>query len=212
MPWGIAAAAVVGAYSANQQSKAGRAGANAQERAANAATEEERRQFDLTRQDQMPFLQAGQNAVNLQQAFLAGDTSGFDKSPDYTFAVDQGTKALDRGATAHGNLWGGGADADRIRLGQGLATQYATNYWNKLAGMAGQGQTSATNLGGLGMGMAANIGNNLGNAAAARASSFANTANAWSNFGNQFGNAVGQYYKNGGSNFSFGPGTIGAGV
>ena len=120
MPWGIAAAAVVGAYSANQQSRAGERGANAQVRASQEATAENRRQFDLTRGDMMPWLSAGQGALNLQQRFLDGDMSGFEKSPDYAFALEQGFKGLDRGAAASGGLWSGGADADRIKLGQGL--------------------------------------------------------------------------------------------
>lgn len=198
--WAAATATVVvGAYSANQQAKAGQAAANAQQRAADAATAEQQRQFDLTREDQRPWIEAGQNALNLQKQFLAGDTSGFDKAPDYAWAVDQGTKSLDRGAAAAGNLWGGGADADRIKLGQGLATQYANNYWNKLAGMAGQGQSGAQNLGMLGVTTANNIGNNLADAAAARSSSYANTANAWSNFGNQAAGAFGNWYGNLGS-------------
>lgn len=196
MPWVAAATLVVGAYSADQQSKAGKAAANAQQNAADAATREQQRQYDQTRQDQLPFIEAGQNAVNLQQNYLAGDTSGFENAPDYAFAVDRGTKQLDRGATAHGNLWGGGADADRIRLGQGLATQYANNYWDKLAGMAGQGRAGAQNLGALGMGMANQVGNNLTNAAAARASSYTNSANAWGNFGNQATGYFNDWYGN----------------
>lgn len=200
MPWGIAAAAVV-SYAA--QSNAANKSANAQKSAANASIAEQQREYDLSRQDQLPFLQAGQNAVNLQQQYLNGDTSGFDNSPDYKFALQQGTSQLDRGATARGNLWGGGADADRIALGQGLATQYANNYWNKLAGMAGQGQSSATTLGGLGANMANNIGNAYTNAGQARASSYAAQGNAQAGLINQFGNLAGQYYQSqaGGSNY-----------
>ncbi|HEY6019255.1 MAG TPA: hypothetical protein VIY48_04940, partial [Candidatus Paceibacterota bacterium] len=149
MPWGVAALAI-SAYGAYSSAQAGKAGAQAQQNAANSSIAEQQREYDLSRQDQMPWLQAGQNALGLEQRYLAGDTSGFMNSPDYKFAVQQGTKQLDAGATANGNLWGGGADADRIALGQGLATQYANNYWNKLAGMAGQGQGSAQNLGVLG--------------------------------------------------------------
>lgn len=193
--WAAAVATVaVGAYSANRQSKAGRQGADAQREASEMATEEQRRQFDLTRQDQMPFLDAGYDALRRQQAALDGDFSGFENSPDYLFALQQGTQALDRGAAARGGFTGGGADADRIKLGQGLASQNFGNYWNRLAGRAGQGQSSATNLGGLGMQMASNIGGNMMDAANARASSYANSANAWGNFGNQAAGAFGSWY------------------
>ncbi|HEY6021073.1 MAG TPA: hypothetical protein VIY48_14545, partial [Candidatus Paceibacterota bacterium] len=76
--------AVIGAYGSMQ---AGKAGASAQKSANQAAIGEQQREYDQTRADQLPFLTAGQNAVNLQQKYLAGDTSGFDQSPDYRFAV-----------------------------------------------------------------------------------------------------------------------------
>lgn len=196
MPWGFAAAAVGTIGGALISSNASKKGAAAQQNAANAGIAEQQREYDLSRSDQQPFLQAGQNAVNLQQRYLSGDTSGFDQSPDYQFAVQQGTKQLDAGAAAKGNLFGGGADADRIALGQGLATQYANNYWNKLAGMAGQGQSSANTLGNLGANVANQTGNYLGNAAQANASSYASNANSYNNALGQLGNIGGQLYQN----------------
>lgn len=209
MPWGVAAAAI-SAYGAYSSSQAGKKGANAQAAGQQASIDEQRREYDQSRADQAPWLDAGKQALGLEQNYLAGDTSGFQNSPDYKFAVQQGTRQLDAGATANGNLWGGGADADRIALGQGLATQYANNYWNKISGMAGNGQQSAANLGQLGANTANQIGQAYGNIGQARASSYANTANSWNNFGNQMGTLAGQYGSSGG--FNFGPGTIGSGV
>jgi hypothetical protein len=196
MPWAVAATVVVGAYSANQQKKAGEKGADAQSDASAANIAEQRRQFDIAQENQRPFLEAGVGALGRQEQYLSGDTSGFQNSADYKFAVDQGFKGLDRGAAARGALYSGGADADRIALGQGLATQYANNYWDKLARQAGQGQASAQNLGGLGANVANQIGANNNNAAQARASQYANTANANSNFANQALGAFGQYWNN----------------
>lgn len=194
MPWGVAAAAVVGLYSANKQSQAGKAGAAAQTAAAQYSTDEQRREYDQSRTDQLPFLQAGYDSLNKENAFLNGDWSGFMNSPDYAYALQQGVRASDRSAAARGALGSGGHSGDLMQLGQGLALQNADNYWNKLAGRAGQGQSTAQNLGGLGANMATNIGNNAMNAANARASSYANTANAWGNYGNQLVGAIGQYY------------------
>lgn len=204
MPWGVAAAAVAAAGSIYASNKA----AGAQKSAANSSIAEQQREYDQTRQDQMPWLQAGQNALGLEQNYLNGDTSGFENSPDYKFAVQQGTKQLDAGATAGGNLFGGGADADRIALGQGLATQYANNYWNKLAGMAGQGQSSAQNLGAQGANTANQISGQYNNIGQANASSYANSANAFGNFANQAANIYGRYQGGGGSGSSgFDPST-----
>jgi hypothetical protein len=196
MPWGYAAVAVASIYSANKQSKAGEKGAQGQVAASQYATDEQRREYDQSRQDQLPFLQAGQDALGRQAAFLNGDWSGFENSPDYKFALDQGLKLSDRSAAARGSLFSGGHSADLMQLGQGLAQQNANDYWNKLAGRAGQGQVTASNLGQLGANMATNIGNNAMNGANARASSYANTANAWGNATNQLAGLVGQYYGN----------------
>lgn len=189
-------AAVVGvaasAYGAYSSSKAAKKGAQSQAESNAAAIEEQRRQYDLSRQDMQPFMQAGYGALDRQEAFLNGDWSGFEKSPDYAWAVDQGTKALDRGAAARGGLYSGGADADRISLGQGLATQYANNYWAKLAGQAGLGFNASSNLGALGADSANQIGELYNSTGKARASGYAASANAWNNFGKQVLDAYGQ--------------------
>jgi hypothetical protein len=187
MPW-AAAATVVGGY---LTSKAAKSGAQAQTSANNAAIGEQQREFDQTQQNLAPYLGAGSNALNLQQQYLSGNTSGFDQSPDYQFAVQQGTKALDAGAASKGNLWGGGADADRISLGQGLATQYANNYWNKLTGVANQGLGAATSLGSLGQSNANNIGNLMQGSGQANASGTVGSANAWQDVLSQLGTLYG---------------------
>lgn len=200
MPWAVVGAVAGAGISASAQNSAAKKGAAAGNAATQATIDEQRRQFDLTRKDQQPFLEAGYDSLRRQNAFLNGDWSGFQSSPDYLFALDQGTKALDRGAAARGAMFSGGADADRIALGQGLATQNASNYWNKLAGRAGQGQTAATNLGQLGANMAGNIGNALMANGANQRNSIYDSANAWSNFGQQAVGAFGQWY--GGQNKS----------
>lgn len=195
MPWGVVAAAVVGAYGANKQAKANERGARGQQDAADAATAEQRRQYDLTRQDQMPFLDAGYDALRRQQQALDGDWSGFENSPDYAYARDQSLQALERGAAARGGFTGGGADADRLAMASGLANQNFGNYWDRLAGRAGQAQSSATNLGALGMQMAGNIGNNYARAANANASAYANNANLYSQAAAGIGGAFNNWYQ-----------------
>lgn len=185
MSWGMVVAAGASLIGGAMQSRAGERGADAQANAAQSATDEQRRQFDLTRQDLAPWMESGGWALDQQRNFLEGDWSGFQNSPDYLWAVQQGTQQLDNGATAQGNLWGGGADADRIALGQGLATQYAGNYYNRLAGLSQTGQQTANQLGQFGAQFGQQAGQNMQTGAAARASSYANSANAW-------GNALGQ--------------------
>lgn len=196
--WGaaiVAGGALAGGYMSSQAAKNG---AKAQQNANNAAIGEQQREFDQTQNNLNPYIQAGNSGLGLEQRYLNGDTSGFMNSPDYQFAVQQGTKQLDAGAASKGNLWGGGADADRIALGQGLATQYANNYWNKISGVANQGLGAATSLGNFGQQNANQVGGYLQNSGQAQASGIAGSANAWGNTLGQIGNIAGQYYQNSG--------------
>lgn len=176
------AAAIVGvaasAYAANQQKKAAKGAANATQRAADSATAEQARQYDQSRQDNMPWLQAGQSALGQMQALNSGDFSSFTQSPDYQFSLDQGLKSLERGAAARGGMYSGGADADRMQYASGLANQNYGSYYNRLAGLANVGQTSASGLASLGQNYANAAGNNAFAAADARSSAYGQRAYA----------------------------------
>jgi len=193
MPWGIAVAAVVGAYGANEQAKAGKEGAQAQVDAANAANAESRYQYDTTRNDMMPWLTAGKDALAAQQRFLNGDYGEALNSPFYTATLEEGFKGLDAGASSRGNLFGGGTDADRMRFGQNAASNQLGTYYNALAGLSNTGQTTGNQLGQYGANYAQQYGNNLQTGAQARASSYANSANAWGNYANQVAGMAGNY-------------------
>lgn len=182
--WGAAIVAGVTLYGQHQAGKAADAGQDA----ANAGIAEERRQYDQTRQDQLPWLNAGTDALARQQAFLNGDWSGFENSADYTFRRDQALQSQERGAAARGGFMGGGADADRIALASGLAGQAANDYFSKLSSRAGQGYQAASTLGQMGQGMAGNIGGYLQNGANARASSYGANANTAAALGGVFNN------------------------
>lgn len=179
MSW-VAVAVTVGTtlYSANQQKKAAKGAANASQRAADAATAEQARQFDLTRSDQLPWMQAGQSALTQMQALNSGDFSSFKESPDYQFAFNQGLQGLDRSAAARGSLFSGGHSADVMKFGEGLASQNYGQFYGRLQSMAGQGQTTASGLGSLGQQYANNVGQIGMNNANNMASSFQQRANA----------------------------------
>jgi hypothetical protein len=177
----------VSAYSSNKQSNAAKDAGKAGADASYADIAERRHEYDQSRTDQLPFLNAGYDSLDRQNAFLNGDWSGFENSPDYKFRMDQGIKARDRSAAAHGRLMSGGYGEDLEEFAQGTAAQGANEYWNKLAGRAGQGMTTATNLQGLGQSTANGMSNAYSNAANARASAYQGVANAQSNFANQVG-------------------------
>lgn len=195
MPFAAAVTLAVGAYSANRQSQAGKDAARAQGDASAQQLAETARQYDQTREDQQPFLQAGYGALDRQEQYLSGDMSGFMNSAQYKGALEGGRQAIQRGNI--GNLFGGGTTADLVRFGQTTANTFGNDYWNKLAGQAGQGQTAVNQLGALGQSYAGMNNNSYQNTANARGSAYANSANAWSNFGNQVGGMIG-YGQGGG--------------
>lgn len=193
MPWGAAIAAVAAVGGAAMQSNAAKKAAKAGQGSADAATAESARQYDLSRGDMQPWLQTGQWALT-QQENLLRNPSALADNPQYQWALEQGFKGLDRGAAASGNLFGGGMDADRIRLGQGLAGQQLDNIFNRYASLSQTGQTTANQLGALGANYAQQQQGNLFAGANARASGYANQSNAWGNALGQLANIGGQFF------------------
>lgn len=193
MTWGLVATAGASLIGGAMSSRAANRGADAQAEAARLAQEEQARQYDQTRQDLMPWLNTGGWALGQRQNFLQGDYTAALNSPDYQAALQEGFKGLDRGAASRGNLWGGGMDADRMRLGQNLASQQIGNYDNRLAGLSSTGQTAGTTLGQFGQNFGQQTGENAMNSANARASSYAAGANAWGNALGGIAGAFGQW-------------------
>ncbi|WDI91922.1 hypothetical protein [Xanthomonas campestris] len=101
-------------------------------------------------QNMQPYLNAGTSALNQLSQLNSGNYQSFQESPDYQFTLQQGIQGLDRSAAARGSLYSGGQQADLMRYGQGLASQEYGNYYNRLASLAGQGQSAASALAGVG--------------------------------------------------------------
>lgn len=176
MAWamvGGAAITVIGGALANRQANKG---AQAQVDAQQAAIDEQRRQYDQTRGDLLPYMDFGSQAIPQLSQLNSGDYSGFLNSPDYLAALNQGQSQIDHGAAARGGLFGGGHTKDTVQFGSDLASQYLGNYRNSLFQQAGMGQNAAAGLGGLGANMASNVGNAYGNMGNARASAYNNNA------------------------------------
>ncbi len=115
------------------------------------------------------------------------DYSAFYESPDYQFALDQGTRGVDQMLAKKG-LVGSGAEMKAIsRFNQGLASQTFNNYRNSLQAMAGIGQTATNTTGTIGTQVASNVGANQRMAGDARASSYLNTGAAISNAADSYG-------------------------
>lgn len=189
--------AVVGAgvalYSANKQAGAAKAAGNKSERAAADAAAATEQNYQRTQTNLQPYLDAGTDALTKIKAVNNGDYTGFENSPDYTFARDQGIQAQDRSAAARGSLYSGGHSADLATFASGLASQNLNTYYNRLTGLASMGQGSATSLGSIGNGAAAQAGGfNLAGANAANSASYEAT-NANTNLVNNLANIGGQF-------------------
>ena len=153
-----------------------------------ASVAEQRRQYDQTRADQQPWMQAGTGAINrLGAGVMAngefGSTMPFDfkydanADPGTAFRMSEGIKALDRSAASRGGLLSGATLRGVDRYGQDLGSQeynnafnrYTTGFnantgernqlFNRLSGVAGTGQTAVKDVTAQGATTAGNIGN-----------------------------------------------------
>lgn len=162
--------AVAGVGSALLQNRAAGKAASAANRASEQANALQQQQYEQTRSDLSPYLQQGQNALAGINRLNAGDYSGFQNSPDYLFALQQGQQGVERSAAARGGLYSGGNLADLTSFGQGQASQQLGAYRNSLMSLANMGASSGSALAGVGANYAGAVGNNLGNAANATGS------------------------------------------
>ena len=170
MPWmalAIGGSALLGA-------SASKSAANTQAASADRSIDLQREMFNKQLELQQPFQEAGVNALNRMRS---GDVMGM-MDPSYQFRLGEGIKALDRQAAARGGLISGGALKAAQRYGQEFASNEFGNAYNRIASMAGLGQTAtgaqSTAAGQFG----ANAGNLMTGAGAARASGYVGGANA----------------------------------
>ena len=226
----ILGSAVIGGLMSN---KAASTSASATQQAAQTSADVQREMFNKQVELQEPWRQAGMNALTQMQgqtnAMPAAFTGKVDltQDPGYAFRLEEGLKGLERSAAARGGLMGGAQMKAMEKYGQGMASQeYQNAYqraldaynsqmnlsnvgYNRLASMAGLGQTTAnqlssaagqygSNIGNIAMTGAANQGNALlalGNIGASQYGTAGRALNQvlntdWSKIGNYFGNPL----------------------
>jgi hypothetical protein len=190
MAW-MTGAAILG--SAILGSSASSDAASQQAGAAREASALSDAQFQQTRQDQMPFLQAGVRALGKLETASDYTPFGMDQfnaDPGYAFRLKEGQKALDAQAASRGGLISGNALRAAVGFGQEMGSQEYTNAFNRyqqeraaklqpLQSLAGVGQTTAANLGAAGAANANTMGNYLTGGAAAGAAGTVGAANAY---------------------------------
>ncbi len=173
MPFGVAAAAVgagAAVYGASKQSKAIKG-------AADESAAVQREALAAMRGDLAPYREAGVPALGAM-----GDAAGlngpdgyaqalarFQASPGYQFQFDEGMRAVNAGAAAQG-MSNSGATLKALQArGQQLANQDFGSYYNRLAGLAQIGQSSAAQTGAAGVQTAGGIANTIAGAGTAQA-------------------------------------------
>ena len=173
MTWGMVAiggATLVGGVLGANASKSA---ANTAARGTDASIAEQRRQYDLTRADQMPWMQAGSSALNRLQ-----DPNAFQTSPGYQFRLSEGQRGVEQTAAARGGATSGNALKALADYNQGTASSEYGNWWNQQAGLAGVGQAATNAVSAAGANSTNNIGNALMYGADARASGIIGGANS----------------------------------
>lgn len=181
-----------------QSDAAGRA-SNAQVDAANRNTAATDRQFQQTREDNAPFQKAGVNALKMQSDGLTpgGDfnrdftMADYTKDPGFDFRFNNGRDAVEGSAAARGQLLSGGTLKALTQYGQDMGSQEFSNAYqrwnadrdrrfNRLATVAGQGQTATANTANFGAQAIESMNQSRANSADASAAGTVGQANAWS--------------------------------
>jgi hypothetical protein len=180
MPPAIAAAAITAAATIGGSliaSHSANKAADAQSDAAQLGIDEQKREFDLSRGDLMPWLTAGQSALGGMLDLLGlngGDKqqaaiTGLQGSPLFTSLYGQGKEAILQSAAATGGLRGGNTEHSLFGLGPDLLAQIIQMQMQNLGGISGAGLNAGGGLASLGANKANAITALLGNQGAAKA-------------------------------------------
>lgn len=200
MPWGFAAAAAGTVVAGAIQADSARSASNKQADATNAGIGEQRRQFDLTREDYAPYRAAGTQALGQLQTDINKPVTSADvmSDPGYQFGLKQGQLALDRKAAAAGGRVSGASlksaseyATNYASTGYGAAYQRRQDRLNRLAALAGIGQTATGGSAMAGANSANAISGLISSQGDASAAAGLARGNIWGNTTNQLG-AIGQ--------------------
>lgn len=197
----ILGGAALGAWGSSKQAGAASSAADLQSQATANAAAQQREMFDILNAQQAPYRQAGYGALTQIGQMLPGlnkmpTAEDLRAMPGFEFGLNQGTGAA--GQTM--NVGGGGSNVDLAR--RKFAIDYATNVglpqytaqqsniFNRLAAVAGIGQTATGQTSALGQNTASNIGQlGIGGASAIGAGQIG-SANAMAGGLQGLGNAV----------------------
>lgn len=201
--------AVIGGISSAQaaraQRSASRRATEAQERAAAASLEEQRRQFDVVQGLFQPFVQAGTGTL-AQQLNLIGAggaeaqqqaISALQAGPEYQALVQSGEEAILAQAAATGGLRGGNVQRALSQYRPQVLSGLINQQYQRLGGISQLGQASAAGQAVQGSAISGGIAQTQADLGAAIAqgqlAQGQATANMFGNIAGGFGQAAGMY-------------------
>jgi hypothetical protein len=118
-------------------------------------------------------------------------------TPGYQFGLDEGNKSVQASAAARGGLNSGATLKALMKFGNNYADQQGyTPYMNKLASLAGIGQTATNQIGAAGQSTAQIMGQNTMNAGNARAQGIYAKGQAWGDYANDMAGMVNYGFQN----------------
>lgn len=170
---GAIGGALGGLFDGSPEADAAKRAAAATGAASDQAIALQREMWQAQQEQQRPWLQAGQTALNklvpMATEYTSFGMDQFQQDPGYGFRLSEGQKALERSAAARAGLQSGSALKAAARFGQEMGSQEYQNAFNRyqaerqaqlgpLQSLAGVGQTAANTLGGYGQAYAGNVG------------------------------------------------------
>ncbi|CAB4172802.1 hypothetical protein UFOVP953_6 [uncultured Caudovirales phage] len=202
----IGGSAALNAYTASKQADAAKQAAQMQADAANRAMEIQQAQFDRINEQQRPQRELGYKGVSQISDMMPYLTKQFGPqdlqaglAPNYDFMLSQGQGLNAAKANQAGGMIGGNALQGLNQFTQDYAQNAyqnafnnyqtgQTNIYNRLAGIAGIGQTAQGAVNAAGSNLANNLSSLGVGSAAATGSGLIGAANAYSNAGSNIAN------------------------
>ncbi len=164
------AGSALSSIAAGKAAKAQRGAAMESAAALKKAAELQMKQYKQTRKDVMPYMEAGKAGLERYRGALLAETpeqyaqisEQLRATPGYQFQVEEGQRALERGAAARGGLLSGATLKATQRYGQQLGSQRYGEYMGRLQQLGSQGLEAGLQTGRLGQQAASSYQSGMG--------------------------------------------------
>ena len=201
---GIGAAGVIG--SSVMGSRAANKAADAQSYASDQAIAAQRSEFDKSIELLRPYTDVGAEAIGMQRAFTGLGTPEDEQaqidavmgSPEYAALISSGEEGILQNAAATGGLRGGNTQKALSEYRPSILAGLLERRYNRLGGLAGMGQASASQQAYSGNQLGTNIAGQLNQQGMASAQNQLSKGAAWSSGISGVAQSVGQFGGMGG--------------